>query len=94
MRTTITRTITSTKIHGCKVKIENGTPVAEPVEPITVYGEVTEDQAQRKMDKAYGKNGKVVVSKIETEEKLYEISVEDFVKHATVVEENKKEEVK
>lgn len=87
MRTTIQRRIATTTIHPVKVTFENGVPSTEPLETITAYGEITPDKAKKIVDKKYGKGGNVVVAKTETANTLYEISVEDFVAHATPVDE-------
>lgn len=92
MRTTITRRIAQTTIHPVKVTFENGAPKTEPIEPIIVHGEITPEQAKRIVNKKFGKDGNVVVAKMVSEEKQYEISVDDFVKYAKVVEEKTENE--
>ena len=84
MRATIERSIIHTTVSACKVAFENGAPVATPLDPITVYGNVTEEQATKIVKKQYGANA--VFAGMESTEKHYEISVEDFVKSATEVE--------
>lgn len=91
MRSTITRTLVQTKIHGAKIEFVDGNPVATPIEPIIVYGNVSQGDAKRMLAKEYGKNDSLVVAKIESEEKHFEISVEDFVKHAKIVDSNPEE---
>lgn len=83
MRTTIQRKMVETKIHGCVVVSENGAPTINPLDPITVYGVVNERAATRELKNVYGKEKVIMVSKIESEEVQYEISVEDFIKNAT-----------
>lgn len=83
MRATITRKMVETKIHGCVAVSANGEPRLEPLEPITVYGVVNERTATRELKNVYGKEKVIMVSKIESEEVQYEISVDDFIKHAT-----------
>lgn len=85
MRNTITRTINVTTIKGIKVTVTNGTPTFEPVDPITKYGEFNQAEAEKALRKAYGKHSNVIVSEIVTTEKFFEISIEDFVKHAKEV---------
>lgn len=84
MRTTITRTITTSKIHTVSIVFENGTPSIKTNEPLTVNHEVREAEAQKLAKKAYGDG--VTVSKIETVDTLYEISIDDFVKYGKPVE--------
>ena len=86
MRNTITRTITTTTIHPAKIAFENGAPVVQALEPITVHGIVTDKEAQKIAFKAYGKGDNIVVANLETNEKFYEISVADFIKYAKEVE--------
>lgn len=93
MRTTIERSLVKTTIHACSVKIENGTPVATAVDPIVVYGNYTEEQARKEIARVHGKHSSVVLAKIEAEEKHYEISVDDFVKHAKEVEKKSEQTV-
>lgn len=92
MRTTITRKLTETKITGYAVKIqEGGNPEFVNLEPITVYGNVSEGVALKELKKAYPDMQGVTVARIQSEEVQYEISVEDFVKYATRIEPNKEE---
>ena len=86
MRTTITRSLTQTTIHPVKVSFENGVPTTEALEPIVAFGNLTNEQATKVVAKEFGKNSNVVVAKTEVAEKMYEISVSDFVKYAKVVE--------
>ena len=92
MRTTITRRIAQTTIHPVKVTFENGVPTTAPLEPIVAFGEITPEQAKRIVTKKHGKDGNVVVAKTETAEKQYEISVDDFVKYAKIVDEKPENE--
>ena len=92
MRTTITRRIAQTTIYPVKVTFENGEPKTEPIDTIIVHGEITPEQAKRIVNKKFGKDGNVVVAKMVSEEKQYEISVDDFVKYAKVVEEKSEAE--
>lgn len=84
MRATIERSIIHTTVKACKVAFENNAPVATPLDPITVYGNITEEQAIKAVKKHYGAGA--VFAGMESTEKHYEISVEDFVKNATEVE--------
>ena len=84
MRATIERSIIHTTIKACKVAFKDGAPVATELDPITVYGNCTEEQAVKAIKKQYGASA--VFAGMESTEKHYEISVEDFVKNATEVE--------
>lgn len=80
MRKTIVRTITTTTIKSANVTIEKGKPVVKENAPITLNGVVAEDKALKEVRKAYGANA--TVSEIVSVDDVYEISVEDFIKHS------------
>lgn len=88
MRSTITRTLTQSTIRVAKIEFNGDTPVATPLEPVIVYGNVSKEDAKREVAKVYGKDNSIVVAKIESEEKFFEISVSDFIKYAKVVDKN------
>ena len=85
MRDTITRRIITNKVHGYIVNIVDDMPTPQPVEPVTVYGNVDKKDGKKALQEKYGKDVDIFVGKIETEEVQYEIAVEDFVKNAKVV---------
>lgn len=85
MRATITRKLIVNTIQGYEVKItEEGKAEAVALAPITVYGNISRDQATKELAKVHGKSA--TVGKIDTAEKVFEISVEDFIKNAKIVE--------
>ena len=84
MRNTITRTITTSTIHSVYVDLSNETPTICKNAPITVNHEVRQAEAQKMVTKRYGAG--VTITKIETNDILYEISIDDFVKYAKPVE--------
>lgn len=86
MRNAITRTMIESVIHACVVKVVDGTPVTETLEPVTVMGKITEDKAIKVVAKTYGKSNGLAIVKIEENEVKYEISVDDFMKHAKKIE--------
>ena len=86
MRNTITRTITTSTINPVMIDFTNGTPTAKDLEPITVHGTITQEEAQKIVRKTHGKALPIVVKSIDTVDKFYEISVADFIKYAHVVE--------
>lgn len=83
MRNTITRTITTSKIHSVYVDLSGETPTFCQNAPITVNREVRQAEAQKMVTKRYGAG--VTVTKIELNETLYEISIDDFVKYGKPV---------
>lgn len=98
MRKTICRTMATSTIQAFKLTIENGQPKVENLEPLVVMGKATEKEALKALKEKYGKNAPITIASIEVQEDTYEISVEDFVKHAkkvdkkTVEQENENEE--
>ena len=90
MRKTIVRTITATTIESANVAFENGKPVVKPNVPITVNGVIAEDKALKEARKAYGDTAHI--TNIVSVDDVYEISVEDFIKYATKVVPEQKEE--
>ena len=73
-------------INAFKLTIENGQPKVENLEPLVVMGKATEKEALKALKEKYGKNAPVTIASIEVQEDTYEISVEDFVKHAKKVD--------
>lgn len=85
MRKTITRTMATSTIKAYTLGMENGAPVAIALDPITVMGKAKEKDALKAIKEAYGTNA-VTIGEIKVEEATYEISVDDFMKHAKKVE--------
>lgn len=85
MRKTICRTMATSTITAYTVKMENGLPVAEALDPITIMGKAKEKDALKAVKEKYGTVA-VTIGEIKIEEATYEISVDDFIKHATKVE--------
>lgn len=92
MRKTIVRTITATTIESAKITFEKGKPVCTVNAPIIVNGVIAEDKALKEVRKTYGETSQV--TNIVSVDAVYEISVEDFIKYATKVEAEPKEENK
>ena len=88
MRNTITRTMVESTVHGCMIEIVDGQPTTKTLEPVTVMGKCTNEKAMKVLTGAYGKIAGMAVVKVEETESLYEISVEDFMKHAKKIDKN------
>lgn len=86
MRDTITRTLCTSTVHGCRLTMKDGSPVVEELEPLTVNGKASKKEAEKALRKAYGKDAALTVVSIDVEEALYEITVADFLAHAKKVE--------
>ena len=86
MRKSIVRSLATSKIHAYKLTVKDGAPEVVNLPIIPVTGKVTEKDALKAVTKEYGKDSAVTIGKIETEEEMYEISVEDFIKYAHKIE--------
>lgn len=86
MRKTITRTMQTSTIKGFRIDIKDGQPIATALDPLTVMGNAKEKDALKALKEKYGKDTTLTVGSIQVEDETYEISVEDFIKHATKVE--------
>ena len=91
MRSTITRTLVQNTIRVARVEFDGETPKATPLDPVVVYGNIDAEDAKKAVTKVYGKDNAIVVRKIETEEKHFQITVSDFIKYAKVVDKNSDE---
>lgn len=92
MRKTIVRTMATSKINAYALTMVDGKPSIENLEPLTVMGKASEKDAIKALKEKYGKNASVTIGSIEVTEDTYEISVEDFLKHAKKVEKTTQEE--
>lgn len=86
MRNTITRTMATSVIHAYRLTMKEGKPEVETLDPLTIGGKATVKVAEKALRKLYGKDAPITVSKIDVQEDVYEISVEDFMKYAKKVE--------
>lgn len=92
MRNKITRKLTETVITGYSVEVrEDGKPELIQLEPLTVFGVVSDRTALRELKRANPDKNGVTVATINTEDVQYEIPVEDFVQIATRIEPKKAE---
>ena len=85
MRKNITRTMATSTIHSVKLTMENDQPKIETLDPVVLTGKATKESALKELRKIHGNDAPVSITKIETSEDVYEISVEDFLKYATKV---------
>ncbi len=84
MRKTIVRTITTTTIKSANVVFEKGVPVAKENPVIVLNGTIEGDKVLKEVRKTYGDYAQVIDTKEDSN--TYEISVEDFIKYAKIVE--------
>lgn len=78
---TLTRSMVRSTIHGFVANFANGVPSVESLDPIVVYGKVTEKEA-KKMLISYAGVSNVMVGEIISEPVVMEISLNDFLAHA------------
>lgn len=84
MRKTMTKEVTKTTVKIAKmVKGENGLPVAEVLPDEILIGNVTLEKAQKEVAKKY--DFVVTVFGVEPATEIYQMAVEEFIKHATLV---------
>lgn len=83
MRKMMTKEVTKTTIKLAKMeKNEQGMPVAVPLEPIEVVGNVNLEKAQKLTQKHFDEP--VTVFEVLPETIVYEMAVEEFIKVATI----------
>jgi hypothetical protein len=83
MRKMMYKEVTQTVIHIAKLGMnEEGLPVAEKLEPITVLGELTKDKAQKTVNKTFGLGA--TIYNLEVVTNTYELEVEEFIKVARI----------
>jgi hypothetical protein len=85
MRKIMSREVTTTKVKLAKMEMAAGIPSAIAMEDEILLGNVSVEKAQGYATKKYGVG--VTVFEVVADTKVYEMSVEDFIKHATVKEE-------
>lgn len=83
VRTHLTRKVSRTTIKGYTLSVKDGTPEVVTLEPVSVWGEVTQKEAERILRKV---NPTAVLASVETVEEVYKIAINDFVKYAVKVE--------
>ena len=86
MRKTIVRTMATSTITAYTVEMVNGAPVAKALDPFVIMGKAKEKDALKAVKEKYGTVA-VTIGEIKVDEATYEISVDDFMKYATKVEE-------
>lgn len=86
-RRMMTREVTKTTIKVAKMEIQEGRPVAIELPDEEVLGTIRIERAQRLMDKQY-KGESVTVLQVIPETKTYEMEVAEFIKVATVKQDN------
>lgn len=91
MRNTIERKMLETTIHAFSVKIVDGVPDVQPIEPVIVYGKISHANAVKAVKRKHPELQGITVSKIESEEVRFEIDVETFIANAHKIEKKQEE---
>jgi hypothetical protein len=79
------REVTTTFVKVAMIKMVDGEPKLETLPEEELIGNVSPEQVQRMMNKKYGQP--VTVLEVFADTKVYEIALEDFIKYASVKEE-------
>lgn len=82
MRKMMTKEVTKTTVKMAKMVIENGVPSAQVLEDKILLGNVSHETAQKLMTKEVGQG--VTVLSVQADTVTYELSVEEFLKIATI----------
>jgi hypothetical protein len=81
-RKTMTKEVTSTNVKLAKMVMVDGSPSAETLPDEILIGNVTLENAQKHVTKKHGVG--VTVFAVEPKTDVYEMSVEEFIKVATL----------
>jgi len=84
MRKMMTKEVTKTTVQVAKMNFVEGLPVAETLPEVELLGNVSMESAQKQLAKKY--DHPVTVFGVQADTTVYELSVEDFLKHASVKE--------
>lgn len=87
MRKMMQREVTYTTAQLVRMKMVDGEVTAEVLEPVTLIGNLSVEQAQREINKRseFKENPAQVVG-VEANTQLYELPLDVFLEHATVKE--------
>lgn len=83
-RKMMVREITTTTVKLAKMTVVDGQPQALALNDEIIIGNVTLERAQKEMKKKHGEG--VTVFTLTPNTYTYEMSVEDFIKHASLKE--------
>ena len=79
------REVTTTFVKVAMIEIVDGEPKLVELPEEELVGNVSLEFAQRKLNKKYGQP--VTIIELFADTKVYEMPLEDFIKHATIKEE-------
>lgn len=85
MRKNITRTLTRATVKAFTVKMVDGLPVVESLEPVHGWGNLTEKEAQKLVKDAHG-IGNATIGEITYAQESYRLSIDKFVEVAEMID--------
>lgn len=90
MRKIMTKEITKTNVRVGKIKVVDGQPQLETMPDEILLGNVSMEKAQKEVRKKHGENA--TVFGVEADTNVYELEVEEFIKHARIKEDQEETE--
>ena len=91
MRKFVTKEINETKVLLTEVKIEKGEIVSTDIEPMVIYGKVTDEQIKKVLKKTYPKQNILIKDKQELT-RNYRMPVDKFIELAEEYEPKRQNE--
>lgn len=89
MRKLMTKEVTKTNVKLAQMVMEDGQPKAITLPDEVLIGNITQERAQRELNKKF--DHPVTVFGVEPETTVYEMEVEEFIKYARVKEDDQEE---
>lgn len=83
VRKMMQREITNTTVRVSKMEVVEGKPVATELEPIELIGNQSLEGAQKQIKKMFP-NENVQAFEVIPDTNVYELPLDEFIKHATV----------
>ena len=91
MRKKMTKEVTKTTVKIAKVQNVDGQLSTEQLDDLVLIGNVSAEKAQKQVHKELGLNA--TVFGVETSTEVYEMDVEEFIKHATLKTDSEETEI-
>lgn len=91
MRKMMTKEVTTTTVKVARIEIQNGLPQAVSLEDEIMLGNVSQEKAQKHVNKKHG-SGVTVIS-VTADTVVYELAVEEFIKIASIKTDEVQEEL-
>lgn len=83
---TIKRKLVENRIHSYSIENGRDSPELKGLEPIVVYGKISEKEALKIVQEKYPAEKTIHLAKIETNELHLEIKIEDFIRYAKPIQ--------